>query len=208
MPSKYIRKKKKRGQSHKGQTGFAPTKARVQKARVICMQHQLENEESAPEPDVLPELTMERVQTHSNTVEQLLTDLTDGDYPLVSSVANAKATRRAGDDPVLRHAKTDEVYGVIYADGLYWLLLKCWREQLLFVELGSGQCIVLSHRIAFPYWERYHNSIHVGDFENRILILGQVSGIVPLSQRCSACNARPSSTRRPFLISKLVYFKS
>jgi hypothetical protein len=201
MPSIYIRKKRRRGQNHKGQTGFAPTKARVQKARVICMQLELENEESK-------ELTMERVQTHSNTVEQLLTDLTDGDYPLVSSVKNVKATRRAGDDPVLRHAKTDEVYGVIYADGLYWLLLKCWREQLLFVELGSGQCIVLSHRIAFPYWERYHNSIHVGDFENQILILGQVSGIVPLSQRCSACNARPSSTRRPFLISKLVYFKS
>jgi hypothetical protein len=152
MPSKYIRKKKKPGQNHKGQTGFAPTKARVQKARVICMQRQLENEECTPDPDApRHDLTMERVQNYSNTVEQLLTGLTGGDYPLVSSVANAKATRRAGDDPVLRHAKTDEVYGVIFADGLYWLLLKCWREQLLFVELGSGQCIVLSHRITFPY---------------------------------------------------------
>ena len=124
------------------------------------MQHQLENEESTPGPDVPPqELTMERVQTYSNIVEQRLMGLTGGDYPLVSSVANVKATRRAGDDPVLRHAKTDEVYGVIFPDGLYWLLRKCWREQLSFVELGSGQCIVLSHRIAFPPWERYHNSI-------------------------------------------------
>jgi hypothetical protein len=153
-------KPKKTGGQRKGRRGWSSNKKKVQRKmerwRLSCnkaMATTNATQQACHEkPDVPPqEPTLGLVQTYSNIVEQRLVGITHGKYPFVSSVAPVKATRRRGGDPVLRHAKTDEVYGVIFSDGLYWLLNKCWSERLLFGEFGSGQCVVLSHRIAFLY---------------------------------------------------------